>query len=122
MIEEIKLYDRVTVFTAEMPQLKQQYTFQLRAADWRFLRAFIEWMLTDFNDPEYTLELTTLLEIGRRFRNNFYEPKDRKITLRSNETIALKRMLWIPAIDNQEQNNCRNHIFGLIDQQTIGIK
>lgn len=105
----------------KMPKLLTKYELLLMADEIDFLRAFIAWMVREFNDPEYILELAVLYEVGRRLRDKLEEPKDRKITLRPHEALSLKRMLWIPALSDPEQNRIRNKIHGDIDQLTPGI-
>ncbi|MEL6355662.1 MAG: hypothetical protein AAFQ37_01900 [Bacteroidota bacterium] len=112
--------ENVDVFTAVMPSVKRAYTIKLSGTEVHFLGAFIQWMIDNFNDPEYLLELCTIYEFGRRYRLAFQEIKDRQFKLQSNEMIALKRMLWLPSLPTN-MNVHRNNILGKIDQLTTGV-
>lgn len=113
--------DNRPIFRRKMPKIQRNYVVAMSANEIEFLRAFIQWMLDKFNDPEYLLELTTLFALGHRFRQRFAEPKDCKINLQANELLGLKRMLWLPDLENQELNNLRNNLLGRIDQLTPNI-
>jgi hypothetical protein len=105
---------------AHMPLVARTYPLKLDAHEVDFLRWFIMNLLTQLHDPEYLLELCTLAEIGRRFRKRFDEPRNCTINLLAHEAIALKRMLWLPKLQNQA-NVFRNNLHGRLDQLMPGI-
>lgn len=102
-------------------QLQREYKLPFSRSELQFLEWFIPWVFQNWTWREDLIELTVLFDFARRHRDRLAEPKDCKLKVRAHEMIALKRMIWKPAL-SPEWDVDRKSLFTKIDQLTVGIQ